>query len=278
MAKNVVSQKDFQKTQLPKTRKEQFFDILKHRFGLILKIGFILLLSFLPLLGAMIYKDSMIIIINSNGYEDVRERLVTVYALYSLFIMVGLLIFFIVLAGIFKIVKELIFGEPIFFKEDFIEGIKENWKSFSLISIFVSIFSVIDIIISFAYSNQIIIQISPTMVNFAIIFPLCFVSLFISSMYTNKVSTTIKGSIIIYFTKFPLVLLGYIFTFGIFLIRHTPLLYVKYSLFLMLVFILLPVALLMSFSIHIHIFDENINKNQYPDYYKKGLFINPDKR
>ncbi len=274
MGKNKVANKDFQMSQLPKTRREQFFDLLKNRWGLLFKIGFILLLAFLPILAAMIYKDSMIIYINSNGYEDVRERLFSVYLIYSAFILISFLIFFIVLSGLMKIIKELIYGDPVFFKEDFVEGLKENWKAFAFTATIISIFEIVDVMISFAFPNQLLIQIIPAAINFVLVFPLCFVALFISSVYVNKISVVLKSAIIIYFTKFPIVLLCYIFTFGIMLLKYIALVYIKYSLLLVLVFVILPISILMSFEAHMHIFDESINKEQYPDYYKKGLLNN----
>ena len=272
MKNNKTADKDFRKDQLPHNRKEQFFDIFKTRYRLFFSFSLILTLLFLPFLGVLIYKDSTIMAIYNGGYDNVTERIFTISLIYIGLLLFASIIFFIGLAGLFKIFKELIYGEPVFFKEDFIQGIKDNFKPFLVIAIFVWIFSAVDRLISISFSNTWYIEIIPSAINFSLIFPICYVSLFITSVYTNTFSINLKSAIIIYFKHFPSVLLGYIFSFGILLIKYIPLLYLKYSLFAILVILVLPISLFAGFENHMRIFDELVNKNQYPDYYKKGLY------
>ena len=59
--KKVSNKKDYLESSLPKTRKEQFFDNISHRYRTLLLIGLILIVFFIPYLAALIYKDSAIV-------------------------------------------------------------------------------------------------------------------------------------------------------------------------------------------------------------------------
>ena len=43
MAKRKIAEKDFLESELPQTRRSQFFDIIKNNYGLLFKVGLILL-------------------------------------------------------------------------------------------------------------------------------------------------------------------------------------------------------------------------------------------
>ena len=273
--RNKKEKGDFLESSLPSTRKKQFFDNLTHRYRLLLLIGIVLVTFFIPFLAALIYRDSSLMIIAAQGYEDEIQRMFSIEIIYSLLTIPCFIIFFIGLAGIMKVIKELVYSEPIFFKDDFLTGIKENWKPFIIIAIFVSIFNLMDTLLFNAFSN-IYIRVIPASVNFALIFPLCFVSLLISMTYANKFFVTLRSAVIIYFIFFPRIILSFALTFGVLLFKYIPLFYVKYIVIIIYLLLVLPITILGTYESITNIFDELINKNQYPDYYKKGLFSKND--
>lgn len=272
MKKIKHSSTDYQISQLPSTRRKQFSDVLSHRYRVLLLIGMILVLFFLPQLGALIYKDATIMAINHGSYDDKYGRIFSVHIIYIAISLVTSLIFYVGLSGVLKIFKEMVYDEPIFFKNDFIQGIKENFKSFIVISIILSLFSALDTIITYAYGNLLYVQIIAPAFNYALIFPICYVAMFLCTFYSNKFFVVVKASSILYFRFFPTVFLGFVLSFGLYLLKYIPLIYLKYGLFLLLIMFFLPLVILGSIENFAHIFDETINKEQYPDYYKKGLY------
>lgn len=269
--KNKMAKHDFLESQLPSTRRKQFFDIITHRYGLILKLGLLMALFFLPLLLSVMVKDAFLIIIRIGNYDDVPSRQFAVNVIYCVAIFVSLIIFFIGQSGFFKIYKELIYGDPIFLKEDFIHGIKENIKPFLVISSFVGLFYVAEILISLLFDN-VYIQIIPFAFNLALIFPLCYVSTFLSTYYSNGFMVNLKTSFALYLRRFPLELLGYVLSFGMIFFQYISLIYVKYALLIFFVIFLLPLSILVGHEANAAIFDELINQSQFPSFYKKGLY------
>lgn len=269
--KNKTAKHDFLKNQLPSTRRKQFFDILSHRYTLILKIGLLLSLFFLPVLLSIMYKDSSILIIQSSNYKDEYSRIFVVNVIYCVAIFFSFIVFFVGVAGFFKIYKELIYGDPIFLKEDFIQGIKDNFKPFIVIAIFFGLFYSSEHLISFIYDN-VYIQAIPFAFNFAIIFPLCFVSLFVSSYYSNGFMMNLKTAFSLYLRRFPLEIAGYLSVIGMVFFQYINLIYVKYALLILFVVFFLPISLLIGHEANASIFDELINISQFPSYYKKGLY------
>lgn len=271
--KKVIKTKDFDKSDLPSTRKEQFFDLLKHRFFFLLGLGVILLLFFIPLFASIVYKDLAILGINQSNMEanEKSSSLFFISLLFSFLVMMGLLIFSIGLAGVMKLLKQLIYDEPIFFKDDFLSGIKENFKSFLLISFLTGLLNLISNTIAILFDNVLIVKILFPALNFALFYPVLFVCIFLSSTYSNNLMTTIKSSIVIYIKHFPTVFLCFVLTYGVTFFQYIDIMLLKYLLILFVLLIYFPILFLASYLNQIRIYDSLINKDQFPSYYLKGL-------
>lgn len=277
MKNRKAASRDFSIYDLPKTRKEQFSDILKHHYFLLLKLGFILLLCAIPLLISMAIKDINYLSIIREKITDAQEvynRKFTSTLIFSICEIVSFIILGIGLSGTNKIVKELIYNQPVFFKEDFKEGIKTNFKSTAVICLVVGIFTAISNIFYLAMPVD-ALKYLPFAINYGIIYPICFVSLFLTSVYSNKILVTIKTSLIIYIKFFPVVFGTFILFAGIAMIKWIPvsLFYLKYILLIIFIVFHHPVVILGSFLYQMWIYDENINKTQFIEFYKKGLFV-----
>ena len=271
--KKVIKTKDFDKSDLPSTRKEQFFDLLKHRFFFLLGLGVILLLFFIPLFASIVYKDLAILGINQSNMEanEKSSSLFFISLLFSFLVMMGLLIFSIGLAGVMKLLKQLIYDEPIFFKDDFLSGIKENFKFFLLISFLTGLLNLISNTIAILFDNVLIVKILFPALNFALFYPVLFVCIFLSSTYSNNLMTTIKSSIVIYIKHFPTVFLCFVLTYGVTFFQYIDIMLLKYLLILFVLLIYFPILFLSSYLNQIRIYDSLINKDQFPSYYLKGL-------
>ena len=128
-----LSGKDYEASLLPSTRKAQFKDILTHEFKTLLLVGAWLLLFFLPILSIEIFSNIFVYtyITQNNGALTPEEKkafemMVTLIKEASL--VFGYLIFSVGIAGSLRIIRNLVYGEVIFFKDVFITGIKKYWK------------------------------------------------------------------------------------------------------------------------------------------------------
>lgn len=279
--KNKCATKDYNVLSLPKTRKEQFSDIIKHNYRLFLLLGLILLCFALPLLVSVVVKDISYLNIVQSGETDpeiIYSMKFTTTLIFGATEIVSFVIFSLGLAGILKIIKELIYSEPVFLKEDFKEGIKNNFVQIMVLSLVVGIFSLISNVFSLTMNNK-VLKYLPLAVNYGLIFPICFISMFLIAVYKNKFLVIIKTSIILYIKHFPMILLTYVLTIVLVSTKWIPLelFFIKYALFIVLVVLYYPLVIFGSFLYQIYIFDDKINKDQFPDYYKKGLFIKGDK-
>lgn len=259
-------------SSLPKTRKEQFFDILSHRFFLLMGLGALALLFSLPFLGLSLYKDVASLAIDASGVEEAakQESLFFTMLLYRLSCLIAFLILAIGLAGISKILKELLYDEPIFFKSDFGSGIKENWKQYALFAVLFWLFWFISELASSFFTN-IYLEVFFPAVNLALIYPAIFMAFFLASTYSNSFTKNLTSGYALYFKAFPGVFLTFLSVFALTFLRFIPLILVKYTIVILLYLIYLPIVLLLSYENAIRLFDLYINETQFPDFYKKGL-------
>lgn len=264
--------KDYGVSDLPHNRKEQFFDIAKHRFFLLLGLGLLLLLFSLPLLASLIYRDVLLMGLEaSEAASETKEATsFSVNLLFSGLFVVSLLILSIGLGGISKILKELVYDEPIFFKDDFFKGIKENFRQYLILAVFAGIFWFFANLI-YLIANNLILKVVFVGINVALIFPPVFVGFFLSTVYSNKFFKSLQGGLTIYFKAFPSVFLSFFAVYAVSFLQYIPLLLVKYLLLAVMFVVYMPFALLASFSNQTRLFDDLINKDQFPEYYHKGL-------
>ena len=119
---------DFTEQGLPSNRVEVFFDSLKLRYGLIMKTGLLLFVFMMPLLAAFFTKDAYIVSIQSLlAKGEITEA--SYEAMYSMVCRIAYLacvpcfmIFSLGLAGALRVFRQLIWGEGIFFIQDFFDG------------------------------------------------------------------------------------------------------------------------------------------------------------
>ena len=193
--------------------------------------------------------------------------------LFSLFESVCFLIYTIALSGLMKIYKLLIWNKPIFFFQDFKNGIKENFKHDLLISFIVCLFYITSILIANSFGNFNILTIIFEGIKFAFIYPILIMFLVLSSIYSNTYIRNLKSSIQMYFKNFiHIILLAFILyaflCFG----------YIKYIsvtfeilIYIILILLILPLYLLLVWEIIISDTDKIINDKDFPKFYRCGL-------
>ena len=274
--KNRQAKTNFEELNLPRTRKQQFGDILKLRYLSLVFIGVMLLLFFLPIMFCIVYRDtSQITLISQYEGEELSSRLVFINLLFSWILIPSIMIFSIGLAGSLKIIRRLIWGEPIFLKEDFLTGIKENWKGYLVVSFIAGALNAINtLVVSFLPGNNFLTYL-PLIALLVLFYPVIFVFAFYNVVYSDKVGKNIVLSLKLYLRSVFITFLFCLMCYSLILVKYIPSI-LKYFLGAALIIFVVPIMLLLFFEYEIHVFDKHINAYQYPQFAKRGLYVEPE--
>ena len=271
MKRKKIPQKPFEMEMLPSTRKAQFFDLVKHRFFLLLALGAVGTLFSLPIILGAFFNDMAFLSLES-GSEEEESGYSFMFELIGYGIKgLGFPVLFFGLAGILPIIKNLVWNEPIMMKEDFNQGLKDNGKTFLGLGFLCGIVYFLEGLIGLLFSKIPWFEAAIFAINLAFIFPLLLSSLFISLYYSNGFIGTIQKAASFYFAHFPLLFLSCLSLFAPLLFVYIPIFILKYALAIAWMVALFPLALLFALETHIYYFDKDINANQFPAYFEKGL-------
>ncbi len=273
MKKKERKKDDFLVSSLPSSRKEQFFDIWKHNFPLLSAIGMVLFLFLLPLLASYFFKDISLFAAQNDILSEEAKQSAYFFAnfLFYIFSSISIIIFSIGLSGVLPILKNLCYNEPIFFKEDFKEGIKTNFKPFLFLGLIAGIIALAEGLIGLFFEGAPWFEGVLFGINVILVFPIIFTSCFLSLFYENPFISTITKGASLYLRHVPL-LLATLLTFLLpLLFDYIPSMIIKYPLLIALIIVYEPASLLFAICSHLHYFDEDINLSQFPDHYHRGL-------
>ena len=259
---------------LPINRESQFKYLLKYRWKSLLILGGILILFAIPLFASLFIRDlKAISIVTTSEDNNELSTLLINDLFYSVFIIPSFVIFFIGLAGIYRIVRNYIWGEGVILKLDFFIGIKQNWKHF-LLSGLLFILLYYAVYLASIFISIPFVRYLPLAFVLLFIHPVILVHLNLTVIYKNTYLMQFKNAFILYLKKvyiyLPLFILLIVVP-SLFMIFSIPLL-VKYVVLFIFIYLFIPFYILGISVYSMHVFDENINKENHPDLYKKGLF------
>ena len=277
------SKTEFQSSLLPHNRKQVFWDVIKLHWRTLLILSLVLLVGALPLLACLFIRDQYALTLTAkvaNGTMTIEDRLATLK--YAHLICAGacwlcLYVLAIAVCIVCRFVRQLVWYEPIFVKEDLGLAFKNGYKGAAICATFAGIIIVVQKAMLFVTDN-VFLQIIPV----AIFIPFVALPLLLafvqSTMYIGKFSQMLKNAILMYIKEAPIVLL-----FG--LLLFTPLLFTIWEQLLIVKYIVLitylllfEVPFMMMFYLGCNsIFDKYINREQFPQIYKKGLYVEPSK-
>ena len=273
---NKYSSTDFKASNLPHNRKEVFFDTLKVRFLLYVKIGFILFLFLLPFLAVNLYGKLVVTsYLEANGITDETVAYASrIKMIISLIYIPTLMFFSIGLAGSMKVLRQLIWGEGVMFKDDFKSGIKQNYQQFLTTFFIFGLIYFLDIYISTLKLEYEFIVYIPYGVTFVFIIPVLMYVLTQSILYSNKYTSYLKNGTYFFIKTVPvsllytLVLLILVYPINT---SYIPSLWLQYSIVSVIIILLLPMFISAKILYDFRIYDKYINSKDYPEYVDKGI-------
>lgn len=273
---------EFDESLLPSNRFKQFFDIFKIEWSSLLRIGFIFLLFLIPLVAVTLIKGivtpNILNAVKSNGggQDEINYVSSIINVVYYGVCSICFLIFSLALAGVSKIVQNICYGEGVLFRNDFLVSLKENWKRFMLFALIGSFcFFLIKFNESFfaSYSGfgfKMIIYLT-SFIFYIFVLPIVFFSMSNQVSYKMKISECLSNGYkftsvkILFSLIFSLVI--YAFTF-ITKINHPVILT---AVLIFAIIVIFPLYFLAHRLFALYINDEYINKENYPEIYRKGL-------
>ncbi len=282
MKKSKINKADFLLTQLPQTRRDQFFFVLKNQFWSFFLIGLLLMLSLLPIIVSVYFQN-----VFEMGFEDLYatgELTKAEYdsAMFYLIILfsgintVLLSIFAICLSGANRVVRQIVMGEGVLFGSDFKLGIKQNYLNTFLILLFLGIILTLVRFLS-TFFLQYYIGLPLYIIFVILVVPTFFLALVFTSIYDANVFQCIFNSIKLYihywwqYLLAGIAFVGVIYGFSHLQTLPILLLFIHIALALF----VLPIYILFMYELSTSLFDKYINKDNFTEYYLKGLY-NPD--
>ena len=277
MAKNKEKTRDFEKGDLPSNRVEVFFDSIKMRYSVIFKIGILLLLFSLPFLIASFFKDSYLLSIETSlNSEEITETQYNSYLLMAtrIYCWVCIPCFALIslsLAGSIRIIKNLVWQDPIFFKQDFIDGIKANAMRYIVYSLFIGLIHYLSRMAILLNLNVPIISYLPSAISLGVFLPVVLFNFVQSQIYNISLLQEVKNGFLLYIRTF-------FTTFAATIIASAPIgfyfisfIYVKAVVEIIYVVFILPIVLLGELLYFFSKLDRFVNKEHHPEIYDKGI-------
>lgn len=277
-----VAKKDFTGDNLPHSRRDVFRDVLKNRWKDLLKLGALLLLFSLPLLvfgavgeinAANIYAEYKNGAISAETYASEVAASNGAFALIKI---IGYIIFSVGIAGSARVLRQIIWDEPLFFFEDFKDGIKIYGGQFALAMFLYGLCAYTAVFFSSA-TNGILYAIALGLGVF-ILLPAMFFWLSARTVYSSRIGENIRNGFMFYvrtlFKSIGMLLLAFLpFTleyvlefFGLYNFIF------KYSYLLICTFLLLPLGIMLWLLYTYSVFDKYINAELFPEILHKGFY------
>lgn len=270
--KRKVSKIDYSKAMLPRYRRQQFLDCFKMNYVVLLKCGLMLLLFFLPMIVYSVFADFYYV----SLIEHIEGDAETTKLWFHYFFNIGLILFSFValigVSGVVRILRNLIWGEGIFFKDDFAQGVRQNALKNIVFALVFSLFYAGAYFIYSIFPETIVAYIP--LLFFALVFiPVYFWITFLNNTYDSNIGTLIRNGLYFYIKTIGWSILG-----GVMTLLPIPLIFIdlnfvwlKYIILLVFIIFIYPIIFLVMTLYTTNKFDDAINKDNYKEYYHRGL-------
>lgn len=272
MRKLKCSFQDYTEDDLPLTRKDVFFNCYKERFSVLLKLGLICLALIIPFVIVSLLKELYVTNALEALVDKTEENIASLYfgaeLVFGSIKIVCYVIFAVFFAGITQILRQLFWDEPLFFGDDFKNGLKSNSLRFTVT---VLILAIMNFLLNLYARNVLKYILNGIFVS--VIFPVAVWYMLQGIYYKSKTLSAIKSAEILYIKNIPATLILVICTILPFWLVESfiSLLIVRYAVLLVLA-LFYVVPLTMCWMLYAcHTFDKLVNKEQNPEIYRKGM-------
>lgn len=282
--KEKVRKEDISVKELPHTRWQVFFDLLKHQKRQMFSLSLLFFVFCLPLVVDVLLFNQFIVAAGAT-IEDPQELASSVFGLILLMAIIAIpcaIIMFVGLGGLAHVSKLIAWQEGGLFGPSFFEGIKKNWKH----SLFLGIIWSLSLFLLVAGSFFLLrtmgasefpwvhsIGIGLCITQFIVLSIVCIYGLTITVYYQLPFKAVLKNAFIFFTAKFFKNLALFIFTTGL----VVGLMFIGFISQIVSVIVVIVFSSLMAIGwtlLSHQAFDQYINQYNYPEYMNKGLYLN----
>lgn len=271
--------------ELPHTRRELFWDLVKTQKRQMVSLSLLLFVFLLPLVVDILLFGMFIVSVpfDDPNYSSVIFSLIFYMMVISIPCVV---IAFLGLGGLASICKNIAWQNGVINAPDFFYGIKKNYKHslifgviFSL-SLFLLVVGIFFLLRTREYSDMpwiFSVGIGLCITQFIVLSIVCAYALVYGCYYENSFREVFRNSFIFFVAKF-------FKNLGLFALTTGLIVGIMFVDFIAQIVIILVVAFLSSYMMiawtllgH-EAFDQYINATNYPDYFRKGLYISENSK
>ncbi len=269
---------------LPTTYKQLFKFTYKTNLLLIFKVSLMMAVFAIPLLLVLYIRTRIITGLSNAETENAASNIMAFQSWFGFVILAAFLVFSIGVTGGLYVFKKHIRNEGVIFMRDFFTGIKKNiWGSLGITLFYFGILSILNYFINlFDFKSEIpyypVLLVAFIIISI-ILYMMWIVSIMIHMIYTCSFFKLLKNAFLMVFARLPICLLSLLCTITPFIIvwviGFAP---VLYAFVLVYIGIGFGNSALLVALFNCYIFDELVNKKQFPEAYRKGLFsgeVNP---
>lgn len=285
MKKNKEKKTDFTVKDLPHNRRQIFLDLIKTQKRQMVSLSMLLFVFLLPLVVDILIFNMFII--GTPASEPNYSSIIFSLILYMMIIAIPCsMVGFIGLAGLAHVCKQIAWQNAIMPGPEFFVGIKKNWKHALVfgfvwgISLFLLVAGSFFMLRTQQASEQPWVQsmgLGLCITQFIILSIICVYTLTYDCYYTNSAWQVFRNSFVFFVAKFFKNLLLFVLTTGL----VVGLMFVDFiaQIVIIIVIAFLSSYMMIAWTLLSHeAFDKFINKANYPDYYKKGLYISEENK
>ena len=269
---------------LPVNRKQVFFRSFRSDYSVILLVSIFMTLLALPLI-AVVFVALVRLTELSAADLTVRENVVAMYEVrlwMYMWCIPAMAVLAIGASGGFYVIRRLVWNEEVKFFRDFGKGIKSNVLQFEIVTLIFSLFVfgisygadllTLNLNLGGFYPYLIVIQVFLILLALSfLLFQYCEIVVYKSGIFKQ-----IQNSFLLTLGSLPRTFLALI---GVLLPVLLILLFMFLSSILVLTILSTALALVgfgyavLLFTLHCHyVFDKHVNKTNFPEIYRKGLY------
>lgn len=278
MPKFNKAKKDKVTALLPVSYKQLFCFTYRTNLILLFKLSLVMSIFCLPFMASVLFKNIFEASISSNtalSNEEISVAILNFRSVYGFIISTCFLLVGIGLSGSFYVMKQYLTNEGMVFKRDFFKGIKKNWKGYLLLTaLFAYSLAAANFVINLATVSS---YYGVLLILFVII-SFCFLSVYLISLniyqtYTVSFFKLIKNSFLVFISQLPIACLSLICSILPLVVAYffniTLMNFIAWLIYICLGF---GHSVLTIVIFNLYMLDESVNKRQFKEIYRKGLF------
>lgn len=271
---------------LPKNRFQLIFDVYKNRFSLMMNIGLLLFLFCAPIIAVSIITNLKVFDVNRYAADQLIEERQAALEIYhltnsgNLALIVCNVIFAVGLAGVMGVLRRLVFQEGVLFWSDFAKSVKENGLTFALVALLLGVMNyLLQYCMRGAYFDDgagMQVAIAACIIVSAVLAFITPMILVQSTLYNMKIWQKTSNAFLLCMRMphFSLAMIAIDVAPYLLLLIPNEYAYIVLTIILPIVF--LPIQATANMLICDSILDRFINKEHYPQIYRKGMFIDAE--